>query len=231
MSTWGAAPAAALVRERKTRMIDLHSHTLLSDGVLLPAELVRRCEAAGYRALAVTDHVGPSNIVSVLSMLTKAVADLQPHYRLLLLAGVEITHCPPEMIGALVAQAREMGAGLVLVHGETLSEPVKPGTNRAGIVAGADVLAHPGLITTEDAELAAGRGVCLEITARNGHNAANGHVAAVAREVGAQLVFGTDTHTPDDICPMERALELTRGAGLGEREAEGVFKAAWRFFE
>ena len=219
------------MRKGKTRMIDLHSHTLLSDGVLLPAELVRRCEAAGYRALAITDHVDPSNIVSVLAMLTKAVTDLQPHYGLSLLAGVEITHCPPEMIGALVTQARELGAGLVLVHGETLSEPVKPGTNRAGIIACADILAHPGLITPEEAKLAAGNGVCLEITARKGHNAANGHVAAVAREAGAKLVFGTDTHTPDDICARERALELTRGAGLREREAEGVFEEAWRFFE
>jgi 3',5'-nucleoside bisphosphate phosphatase len=36
--------------------IDLHSHTLRSDGVLTPAELVRDAAAAGVRLLAITDH-------------------------------------------------------------------------------------------------------------------------------------------------------------------------------
>lgn len=37
-------------------MLDLHSHTTASDGVLAPAELVRAAAAAGVRTLAVTDH-------------------------------------------------------------------------------------------------------------------------------------------------------------------------------
>jgi uncharacterized phage-associated protein len=32
-------------------MIDLHTHTLFSDGELLPSELVRRAEMTGYEAL------------------------------------------------------------------------------------------------------------------------------------------------------------------------------------
>ncbi|HEY3347739.1 MAG TPA: PHP domain-containing protein, partial [Nitrospirota bacterium] len=43
-------------------MIDLHTHTLFSDGVLIPAELVRRAEVKGYEAIGLTDHADSSNI-------------------------------------------------------------------------------------------------------------------------------------------------------------------------
>ena len=36
--------------------VDLHSHTLFSDGSLTPAELVRLARTNGVRALSVTDH-------------------------------------------------------------------------------------------------------------------------------------------------------------------------------
>jgi len=37
-------------------IVDLHTHTLRSDGVLQPVELVRAAAAAGIRTLAITDH-------------------------------------------------------------------------------------------------------------------------------------------------------------------------------
>jgi predicted metal-dependent phosphoesterase TrpH len=37
-------------------IVDLHTHTLRSDGVLQPVELVRAAAAAGVRTLAITDH-------------------------------------------------------------------------------------------------------------------------------------------------------------------------------
>ena len=37
-------------------MIDLHSHTWLSDGHLGPAQLIARAESVGVRHLAITDH-------------------------------------------------------------------------------------------------------------------------------------------------------------------------------
>jgi predicted metal-dependent phosphoesterase TrpH len=39
-----------------TSTVDLHTHTLRSDGVLQPVELVRAAAAAGIRTLAITDH-------------------------------------------------------------------------------------------------------------------------------------------------------------------------------
>jgi predicted metal-dependent phosphoesterase TrpH len=42
---------------RKNRvLVDLHSHSTASDGVLSPADLVRRAAAQGVQALALTDH-------------------------------------------------------------------------------------------------------------------------------------------------------------------------------
>jgi len=120
---------------------------------------------------------------------------------------------------------------VVVVHGETFVEPVPPGTNRAAILAGVDILAHPGLITDAEAALAARRGVLLEITSRRGHCLTNGHVAAAARRTGARLVYNTDAHAPGDFTPWERALRVIRGAGLGARDARAMQDNARRLLE
>lgn len=200
-------------------MIDLHTHSIFSDGELLPSELVRRAVVHGYTAIAITDHVDFTNIEHVLDGIKKATY-LEEIWDIQVLPGVEITHVPPQKIGKLLSLARELGARIVVVHGETLAEPVIPGTNRAAIEAGADILAHPGLISREDAALAAAQGVCLEITSRCGHNQANGHVARVAEELGAALVVSTDSHSPDDLVTDEQALKVALGAGLSEKRAD-----------
>ena len=42
-------------------IIDFHSHTVFSDGALLPSELARRADILGYKVLGITDHVDVSN--------------------------------------------------------------------------------------------------------------------------------------------------------------------------
>ncbi len=101
-----------------------------------------------------------------------------------------------------------------MVHGETLAEPVEEGTNHEAILGGADILAHPGLITREDVRLARDRGVLLEISARKGHSLSNGHVARLAREEGADLIYDTDAHAPSDLTAEEEARKIVIGAGL-----------------
>ena len=51
-----ARPLPALPEATESSTVDLHTHTLRSDGVLEPAELVRAAAAAGIRTLAITDH-------------------------------------------------------------------------------------------------------------------------------------------------------------------------------
>ena len=202
-------------------MIDLHTHTTFSDGELIPSELVRRAEVLGYTAIGITDHVDYTNIEHILSCLSrikylKGVLDMQ------VLVGAELTHVPPAKIGPLAAFARKLGAEIVVVHGETPVEPVCPGTNRAAIEARVDILAHPGFITLEEAELAYENNVCLEITSRSGHNITNGHVVRMAKLAGAKMVVDTDSHAPGDLIRSERAIEIAMGAGLSLEEASDV---------
>ena len=111
----------------------------------------------------------------------------------------------------------------MIVHGETLTEPVPPGTNLAAIQAGADILAHPGLITEEEGLLAARQGVFLEITTRRGHSLTNGHVASMARKCSAQLVLNNDAHAPGDFVGHQMAANIARGAGMSEKEITAMF--------
>ncbi len=195
-------------------MIDLHTHSLFSDGALIPSELVRRFEAMGYLAVAITDHVDSSNLDHVVPRMVRVAEELNHAQSVKVIPGVELTHVPPVFIPSLVRRAREMGARLVVIHGETIVEPVAPGTNRAGIEAGADVIAHPGLIRPEEVKLAVSKGVFLEITARKGHSLTNGHVAKLATEAGARLILNSDSHAPEDFLTEVFARKVVQGAGL-----------------
>jgi histidinol phosphatase-like PHP family hydrolase len=197
-------------------MIDLHSHTFFSDGVLIPSELARRAEAKGLTALGITDHGDLSNIDFLVPRIVAVAEKLNEVMTLEVVPGIELTHMPPAHIAEGVALARRLGARIVIVHGETVVEPVPPGTNRAAIEAGVDVLAHPGLITAEEAALAAANGVLLEITARGGHSLTNGHVAKAALAAGASMVLNTDSHAPGDLIDAAFARKVVVGAGLPE---------------
>ena len=205
-------------------MIDFHTHTFFSDGVLAPSELVRRAACKGYQAIGLTDHVDSSNLNHVISNVTRVANDLNRYQECKVMPGVEITHAPPGQIAELVMMARDMGAVIVIVHGETIVEPVSPGTNRAAIEAGVDILAHPGLITGEEVSLAAQKGVRLEITSRGGHSLTNGHVARLALQFGALMAIDTDSHSPGDLIDRGQATRVLLGAGLDMERAENVMR-------
>lgn len=210
-------------------MLDFHTHSLISDGELIPAELVRRVEVAGYRVLGISDHSDLSTLPLQMPIIIAAARAENHNKKVRVLAGTELTHVRPEQIPQAIKVARELGAEYVIVHGETLSEPVYPGTNHAAITGGVDILAHPGLISEEDAGLAAENGVYLEISGRKGHCLANGHIVAMARKTGAKLLFGSDTHTVGDSPSREVAEKICLGAGLTVREVAAMFENAEEF--
>lgn len=195
-------------------MIDLHTHTFFSDGELVPAEHLRRVEVLGYEAVAITDHADSSNMDWIIPRIVRAANDLNRYAKTRLIPGIELTHVPPEMFADLTAQARELGATIVVAHGETPVEPVKAGTNRAAIEAGVDILSHPGLITKEDAQAAARQGVFLELSGRKGHSLTNGHVAKMAQETNALLAVNADAHGPSDFLTAKTAEIVALGAGV-----------------
>jgi histidinol phosphatase-like PHP family hydrolase len=207
-------------------MIDLHTHTLNSDGELIPTELWRRAQVKGYRYLGITDHVDASNFEEVFARVKTAATSLNRNAPPYLIPGLEFTHLPLDQIEPLVKRARNLGVPLIVLHGETLAEPVIPGTNRAALMAEIDILTHPGLITREEAALAKERGIFLELSARKGHCLANGHVAQLAREVGAHLIVNTDAHAPGDLITREEAERVARGAGLSDAEVKDLFTHA-----
>ena len=210
-------------------MYDFHTHTFLSDGVLAPIELIRRAHHIGYRVIAVTDHVGPGNLEPILKVLIKDCGLASSRWDILALPGVEITHVPKDDIGQLAKEARDMGARVVNVHGETVAEPVEPGTNLAAVSSEhVDILAHPGLITPDEARIAAGSGVFLEVSARKGHGFANGHVVRAAQDAGARMVLDSDAHAPEDLLTREFAIKVALGAGLNEEEALALLETGPR---
>ena len=207
-------------------IIDLHTHSLFSDGELLPAELIRRAEASGYKAIAITDHVDPSNIDFVIPRIVNVIKKIKNQISIEAIPGAEITHVPPHLIPEIVKEARHLGAKIVLVHGETIVEPVTPGTNRAAIEANADILAHPGIISTEDLLLAKEKGVTLEITSRKGHSLSNGYVAKEAMKFGVPLCINTDAHSPSDLITMEMAIKILHASGIEGNRIDMIFENA-----
>jgi histidinol phosphatase-like PHP family hydrolase len=210
-------------------VIDLHTHSIFSDGVLVPSELVRRAEVLGIKAIAITDHADASNLDFIIPRIVAVTEELNDIKNIKTVPGIELTHIPPSQIEPLTEQARALGARIVVAHGETIAEPVMPGTNRAAVRAGVDILAHPGLISGEEVEMAAENGTFLEITARKGHSLTNGHVAKLAKEHGAELVLNTDAHEPSDLITEEQAIQIVLGAGLNKDDFDRMQKNAESF--
>ena len=212
-------------------MIDLHTHSFFSDGELVPSELIRRATAFGYKAIAITDHVDSSNIDFVVPRIVNAIKKIKPYISIDAIPGAEITHVPPKLIPDLVKEARHLGAIIVVVHGETIVEPVAPGTNRAAIEANADILAHPGFISEQDLLLAKEKGVTLEITARKGHSLANGYVAKEAIRFGIPLCINTDAHSPSDFITRDMARTILLASGIEQNRIESIFDHAKALIE
>ncbi len=199
-------------------MIDLHTHSLFSDGVLVPSELARRAEFAGLTGIGITDHGDSSNIDFIVPRIVAVACDLNRFMTIKVIPGIELTHVPPLLIAECARRARNLGARIIIVHGETIVEPVAPGTNRAALEADINILAHPGLISIEEVLKAKEKGILLEISARKGHSLTNGYVAKLAAEAGAKLVINTDTHDPSDLINRDQALKIVLGAGLTEED-------------
>jgi histidinol phosphatase-like PHP family hydrolase len=206
-------------------MIDLHTHSLLSDGQLLPSELIRRAAAIGYEAIAITDHVDISNYDFVIPRIVKACRQAATELNhITVIPGAELTHINPDDIPFLVKEARGLGARIIVVHGETIVEPVRPGTNQKALESDIDILAHPGLITEDEARLAQERGIALEVTSRKGHCLTNGHVVKRALQCGARLILNTDAHAPEDLLTFERAQNIAMGAGLSQEDFSAMLQ-------
>jgi histidinol phosphatase-like PHP family hydrolase len=205
-------------------MYDLHCHSLLSDGCLLPSEIAMRYLALGYKVIAITDHVDYSNIDSVITAIMRFVKNWPKQSKIKILPGIELTHLPLAQFKPLTNYARKKGIKIIVAHGESPVEPVLKGTNKAALKAGIDILSHPGSITEEDIKLAKEKGIFLEITTRRGHNKTNLHVAKMALKLGAKLMLNTDSHHPKDIIPKNELIKNAAKTGLNKKDIQNIYK-------
>jgi putative hydrolase len=205
-------------------LIDLHTHSILSDGALIPSELVRRYIVAGFHAVAITDHADSSNIDNIVNSLNRVCSELKKYWPIKAIPGVELTHIPLQQFAPLTKYARKKGAKIVVAHGESPVEPVLKGTNNAAIKARVDILAHPGHITEADVLLSKKNNVLLEVTTREGHCKGNAHVVKLAKKVNALLVIDSDFHMPCNM-PSKALFEKTaKDAGLTKSDLAQIDK-------
>ena len=95
-----------LLAQEKIARCDFHTHSFLSDGVLLPIEQLRRAFVHGYVGYGITDHVS----LSTLDNIPKLIEDCKlatKHWGMLSLPGVELTHVPVNAIEEVVEKSIE----------------------------------------------------------------------------------------------------------------------------
>ncbi len=199
-------------------MIDLHTHTILSDGELLPSELARRADEIGYKVIAFTDHIDFSNVDDVVPSLVRVCERINRNFRIKAIPGVEITHTNPIDIPVIVQIARNLGAKIIVVHGETIVEPVAKGTNKKALESDIDILAHPGILSEDEAKIAAIKNIYVEISARKGHSLSNGHVVRLWYEYGFPLILNTT-----DLITDEFAKKIIISAGVKVEDVNKIF--------
>ncbi|TAK33199.1 MAG: histidinol phosphate phosphatase domain-containing protein [Chloroflexota bacterium] len=205
---------------------DFHTHTFLSDGELSPIELIRRAVVNGYSVVALTDHAGPGSLPAMLEAVLAECALVEKHWNIRAIPGIELTHVPAKAIDESAREAKRLGAKIVVVHGETVVEPVENGTDRAAIESAyVDILAHPGLITLDEARRAAETGTFLEITSRKGHSLTNGHVVKMGRAAGARFLINSDSHAPGDLHTAGFVHAVGLGSGLEDDELQIVLES------
>lgn len=206
-------------------LYDFHTHTFYSDGILSPIELIRRAFVTGYTTIAITDHVALGSLGRVIKEISDDCALARAYWNILAIPGVELTHLPPQAISEVAAKAKEMGAWLVIVHGETSVEPVEKGTNLAAVQSPyVDILAHPGLITPEEATIAVQNDIFIELTTRRGHSTANGHVALVSQKAKAKLLVNSDAHDENDLLTPALVKAVLDEANLDYQQRQEILE-------
>ena len=202
---------------------DFHTHTFLSDGVLSPLELIRRAVVQGYSAIAITDHVATGSLSRIINELRQDCALARAYWDILAIPGVEITHVPAKSVSEIAQKAKELGAGLVVVHGETSTEPVEKGTNLAAVQSQyVDLLAHPGYMTDQEAMLAAQNNVFVELTSRRGHSNTNSHVATTCQKAKARLLVNSDAHAEQELLSTELVETILARSKINRQNREQI---------
>ncbi|HEY4695544.1 MAG TPA: histidinol phosphate phosphatase domain-containing protein [Candidatus Hydromicrobium sp.] len=210
---------------------DFHTHTFLSDGENSPIELIRFAVVLGYRCIALTDHGSYSNLDFIISRVKKDCELAEKYWKISAIPGVELTNVPSKSINDMAKAAKELGAKIVVAHGESIAENVEPGTNLEAVKSKyIDLLAHPGIIKLEEAKLAALNGIFIEISSRAGHSLTNGIVVSIGREAGVKFLINSDAHSHHDLFRSGMQERVGLGSGLKKDEIEEIYNKNYKEF-
>lgn len=199
--------------------VDLHLHTLKSDGHDTLRSLAEAADAKGLDAIAITDH-GPghgSGVTEAQARETKKEALLiQPNYRARILVGIEAEILPT---GEVLLESRD-GLDIVLAsfHGAPSEEVYYRAVLRAVTDPKVDVLAHHAWIaghfspiTSYDDELVglmAKHGVAIEINSK--HALPSWDFLQKCRDAGVKYTIGSDAHKAVDVGAVAWAKNTAR---------------------
>ena len=198
---------------------DFHTHTFLSDGSSSPIELIRFAYAYGYKCIGITDHGSYSNLERVIGSVKKDCELAEKYWDIIAVPGVELTNIPAASVDEMARSAKELGVKMVVVHGESIVEEVEEGTNLAAVKSEyVDMLAHPGIMTSEEAMLAVKNDIYIEITKRVGHSLTNGRVVEIGRKAGVKFLLNSDSHNYTDLYRGDSQKEVALGSGLSIEE-------------
>src|SRR4030065_2448138 len=179
---------------------DFHTHTFFSDGGNSPVELARYACVSGYKYIGFTAHASYCNIDNLIESITRDCNLINQYWNIVAIPGVELTNIPAKSINEMAKYAREKGARLVVAHGESIGEKVEPGTNWEAVNSKyIDFLAHPGLLTLEEAQAAVKNDIYIEITSREGHGLSNGATAKTGVRAGVKFLINSDAHSHLDL--------------------------------
>ena len=102
-------------------------------------------------------------------------------------------------------------------------EEVEEGTNLAAVKSEyVDLLSHPGIISTEEAKLAAKNDIYIEITSRVGHSLTNGRVVETGRKEGVKFLINSDSHNYTNLYRGDFQKEVAFGSGLNLEEYDQI---------
>lgn len=174
--------------------IDLHAHTIASDGGDTPAELVRAAAAAGIEVLAVTDHDTVDGVRPALDEAERAGVEV--------LAGCEITG----EVGGRVVHLLAYGDGLLAPGAIDRVTAVRGERLRRNQRIGAALEALTGVGYADALELAGGSALSRAHFARALVRA--GAVAEVAQAFDRYLSNGRPAYVPAPSLPAAEVVAL-----------------------
>lgn len=127
-------------------VVDLHTHSLCSDGALSPADLVARAHAAGVQVLALTDHDSVTGVPEAAQAASELGMQLLPGLELSTLwkgfsihivgLGVDIHH--PGLMSGLARQADARGERARAIA-DRLEKTRRPGAYEAALALAGNV--------------------------------------------------------------------------------------------